>query len=227
MLYFGLLTGIIVGNQAAHHLGIDPFRVFIAQFALIPLGVIGARALHAASYWSTYFKAPRRLLYFHLGGADQFGAYALTIAGSLFVLKLLELPFLAFWDINILSLLTLMFITRFGCLLNGCCSGRVTHSVCAMKLSNYKGVTCYRIPIQLLEASWVVIVIVFSVLICRHFAFQWALFCFASASYCMGRIVLDGFREECVRWLGPITVHQCIYSLLLMFCCVLLIVIWT
>jgi len=45
MLYFGLLAGIIVGNQAAHHLGIDPFSVFIAQFALIPLGFIGGRAV--------------------------------------------------------------------------------------------------------------------------------------------------------------------------------------
>ena len=227
MLYFGLLAGIIVGNQAAHHLGIEPFRVFIAQLALIPLGIIGARALHAAYYWSTYFKAPRRLLYFHLGGADQFGAYALAIAGSVFVLKSLKLPFLAFWDINILSLLTLMFITRFGCLLNGCCSGRVTHGVWGMKLTNYKGVTCYRIPIQLLEASWTAIVIVSSVLIWPYLGSEGALFCFASASYCIGRIVLDGFREECFRWLGPITVHQGIYSLILMFCCVLLIVIWT
>ena len=142
MLYFGLLAGIVVGNQAAHHLGIDPFRVFIAQFALIPLGFIGGRAVFAASCWSAYSKSPRRLLHFSLGGSDQFGAYALTIAGSVFVVNLLKIPFLAFWDINILSLLTLMFVTRFGCLLNGCCSGRVTHSGWGMKLSNHKGVTC-------------------------------------------------------------------------------------
>jgi phosphatidylglycerol---prolipoprotein diacylglyceryl transferase len=227
MLYFGLLAGIIVGNQAAHHLGIDPFRVFIAQYALIPLGFIGGRAMFAASCWSAYSKSPGRLLHFNLGGSDQFGAYALTIAGSVLVVNLLKIPFLDFWDINILSLLTLMFVTRFGCLLNGCCSGRVTHSGWGMKLSNHKGVVCYRIPIQLLEAGWTVIVIVSSVLIWPSLGSPGALFCFASASYCIGRIALDGFREECCPWLGPITVHQGIYSLLLVFCCVLLIVIWT
>ena len=166
MLYFGLLAGILVGNQAAHHLGIDPFTVFIAQFALIPLGFIGGRAVFAASCWSAYSKSPRRLLHFNLGGSDQFGAYALTIAGSVFVVNLLKIPFLAFWDINILS----FFINSY-----------VRHPLwmsverlllrprdaqwLGNELSNHKGVTCYRIPIQLLEAGWTAIVIVSSALI--------------------------------------------------------------
>ncbi|MGH7800133.1 MAG: prolipoprotein diacylglyceryl transferase family protein [Thermodesulfobacteriota bacterium] len=123
--------------------------------------------------------------------SNQFGTYAITIAGSALALKLLKIPFLAFWDVNILSLLTLIFITRFGCLLNGCCSGRPTHSAWGIELSNYEGVTCRRVPMQLLEASLVAIVIVFSVSIWPYLPFEGALFCTASASYCIGRIVLD------------------------------------
>lgn len=220
MLYFGLLAGIILGNLGAHYSGIDPFKAFLAQFALIPIGIIGARAMHAVSYWSVYSTAPRRLLHFHLGGGDQFGTYAFTIAGSVFVLKLMGIQFWTFWDVNIISLLTLMFVTRFGCLLNGCCSGRPTLSRWGIKLSNSKCVKCNRIPVQLLEAGWVAIVITFSLLIWPYVHFEGALFLVASAAYCVGRIFLDGFREDCLRWLGPITVHQGLYSTILVFCCV-------
>jgi phosphatidylglycerol---prolipoprotein diacylglyceryl transferase len=223
LLYFGLLAGILFGNFGAHYLRMDPFKIFVAQFALIPIGIIGARAIHAVSYWSVYSKALPRLFHFHRGGGDQFGTYVFTFAGSIFLLKLLGIPFWTFWDLNIIALLILMLITRFGCLLNGCCSGRPTSSRWGMKLPNSQGVKCNRVPMQLLEGGWVTIVIIASVFLWPHLNIQGSIFFIASAAYGLGRIVLDGFREDCSRLLGSITVHQCLYGVVMMVCAVSLI----
>ncbi len=218
MLYLGLLAGLVAGNLASHRIGIDAAAVFVAQLILIPFALIGARLMHVPFHWRHYRQAPGGILAAQRGGADMLGGLPVALLLSVPLLGALELSFSRFWDVTVFTIFTGMFITRFGCLLNGCCGGRVTDGFLGLELPGIDDVVRRRIPMQLLEAGWTLTVLGLAIVFQRHLGAPGLLFCLSIATYSLGRIALDPGREERYPWRGSLTVHQGLYGTTLMLC---------
>jgi phosphatidylglycerol---prolipoprotein diacylglyceryl transferase len=196
MLYVGLIAGVVVGNFAAHAMGLNAFRVYVATILLIVPAIVGARLLHIVAHCKFYWRNLRRMWDRAEGGYGMYGGLPLALLFAVPVLYVLRLPFAAFWDVGILSILTGMIFARIGCLLNGCCSGRTSNVWFTLYLPNHLGEWRRRIPSQCLESVWATILLISAILVRHRMPFPGALFLSVCCVYPAGRLVLESFRES-------------------------------
>lgn len=196
MLYTGLVFGVFAGNAAAHASGLDARNVFAATILLIIPALAGARLLFIAANWRMYRKDIARMWNPVDGGMAQYGGLLAAVPLSIPLLKTLGLPFGAFWDVGVLTILVGMIFTRVGCLMNGCCAGRVSTSWLGVHLPGRGGKWDKRIPTQILEALWATMLLVLGITIWHSLPFHGALFIFVVAGYACGRLVLESLREH-------------------------------
>jgi phosphatidylglycerol---prolipoprotein diacylglyceryl transferase len=195
MLYIGLVAGVVAGNAAAHAAGLNAFHAFVATLVLIVPALIGARLLHVASHWQLYRQSPRQIWNRNDGGYGMYGGLLVALLLSVPLLAALRLPFGAFWDVAMITILVGMIFARFGCLMNGCCAGRPSGTWFCMYLPNHRGVWDRRIPTQCLEAGWAAALLLSAITVWRLLPFPGALFLLVTAGYALGRLLLESLRE--------------------------------
>ena len=195
MLYVGCVLGVVGGNAAAHASGLDAFRVWVATFVLLGVALIGARLLFVATQWSRYRHDLRRIWNRTEGGAAQYGGLLLAVPVSWPLLTVMGVPFGAFWDVGVLTILIGMIFTRVGCQLNGCCAGRPVKTF-GLNLPNHHGIWQRRVPTQAFEAAFASLLLVTAVKVWPQMPFPGALFLFVAGSYAAGRLVLESARER-------------------------------
>ncbi|GAA0544160.1 prolipoprotein diacylglyceryltransferase [Rhizomicrobium palustre] len=181
----------------------------IASLLLLIPALLGARLLFILLHWRAFKANPKRIWRGTEGGAALYGGLILMVPMSLPLLMILRLPFGSYWDTASLIILVALALTRLGCLLNGCCGGRVSRSFIALTLTNYKGVRERRIPVQLFEAGAGLVLLGIVLLVWNEVPFGGAIFLFILAAYGAVRFVLEGFREEQDR-IGNISLHRVI-----------------
>jgi phosphatidylglycerol:prolipoprotein diacylglycerol transferase len=207
MIYLGLTLGLVTGDYVSNFAGMNSARVFVAIVLLAIAGLIGARALFVASHWALYRSELARIWCRIEGGAAIQGGLALALVVSPAVLAALELPFGAFWDVATFVMLIWSIFGRIGCLLHGCCSGRPTAGAFALDLPDHRGIWRRRIPTQLLDAGFGVLLLIAVAALWTQRAFPGALFLFAVAAYGIARAVLQPLRAEHDR-IGVLDIHQ-------------------
>lgn len=214
MLYLGMIFGIIASNYASNITGLDSARVFIATLFLLIPALAGARLLYVATHWEIYRTEQWRIWQRTEGGMAMYGGVPLMMVGSLPLLTMLHLPFGMFWDVTSFTILVSLIFGRIGCFLNGCCCGRPSNSPLTLYLPNANGYWDWRIPSQLLEAAWAVILLIGAAFIWPYIPTPGGLFAFVVASYSAGRFVLEFTREEQAQTRG-LTVSQQIALILI------------
>lgn len=147
------------------------------------------------------------------------------LLASVPLLDSLQLPFAAFWDVAVFTILIGMTFTRIGCWLNGCCAGRPTEGRFAMYLPNAQGIWRQRIPTQLLEAGCAVLLLAGAIALWNRLPFRGALFLLVVAGYSGGRLVLETTREDQDR-IGRFTIHHGISVLLIVLSGIIFWVAW-
>ncbi len=222
MLYLGLNLGMVAENFAAKAAHLDTLNIFIATLLLLIPALVGARLLHVATHWQAYRRAPERIWRQAEGGAALYGAVPFMLIASVPLLNAFRIPFGSFWDVATISILVGMIFTRIGCLLNGCCSGRASNSLFAMYLPNHNGVWQRRIPTQLLEAGWGLLLLVAVIFLWNVSPFPGAIFLFVLVGYSLGRFAFEWTRQEQDR-IGRLTVHQAISLILVLIPLILLV----
>lgn len=203
MLYVGLVFGVLAGQLAARSADLDSFRVYVATIILTVPALVGARLLYVATKWNSYRHELRRIWDRREGGAMMFGAVPLMLLCSAPLLRALRLNFGGFWDVSAFTILVGMIFTRFGCFLNGCCSGCASRSSIGVYLPNHIGVWEKRIPNQMLEAVCAIGLLGLAIAIRRQLPFPGALFLVIVLSYSAMRFGLDFLRERgpnVTRW---------------------------
>lgn len=213
LLYLGLLLGIISGNYAANRAGLPTARIFVATFVLLVPTLIGARLLFVAAHWNIYRREPCRIWRRSEGGGSLYGGFLLTFLASIPLLSWLKVGFGSFWDVATFTMLVGMIFTRCGCLLNGCCAGRVSGGRFTIQLPNHLGRWQRRFPTQLIEALWATWLLVGAVVFWRVMPFRGALFLVCLAGYAVGRFLLEPTREEQER-IGKLSIHKAISAAL-------------
>jgi len=195
MLYLGLVSGILAGNAAAHKGGLNAFRVWVATCLVIFVALIGARLLYVVCNWRFYRRNPKLIWRRGGEGLALYGGM-LAFPLSLPLLAAMQLSWGAFWDVAVFTIVIAMLFTKIGCLLNGCCAGRPSNSWIAMNLPDGRGVWEKRIPSQLLELGWAVLLLAAGVELWGRLPFPGALFLCTTAAYAGGRLVLQWARER-------------------------------
>jgi phosphatidylglycerol:prolipoprotein diacylglycerol transferase len=191
MLYLGLLAGTYSAYAAGRAEGLSGEPLAGAILALLVAAVLGARLAFVAGQWPAFRSQPRRILpRGREGGAVAYGALV-SVPVSLPLLVVLGLPVASFWDAGAFGFLAAVICLRIGCLMNGCCCGRIAR----------------RIPTQLLEAGWAAVLLVGAVLTVDRMPFAGALFVSTLAAYAAGRFLID-FGRDAPRGFGGLTVAQ-------------------
>jgi prolipoprotein diacylglyceryltransferase len=225
MLFVGLSLGLVVGDYAANMAGMASDRVVVTIMLLTVPGLLGARLLFIASHWEIYRRDPRRIWRRSEGGAAMLGGFVLAVAVSWPLLAVMDLPFGAFWDVATFCMLFWLICGRLGCHLHGCCSGKPSSGPLTLYLPDHRGIWRRRVPTQLLEAGWAVLLLLGATALWSQSPFSGALFLGVVAAYAVGRFGLQPMREEQDRLHG-LNIQQMLYAVLVGLSLVSLLALW-
>ena len=135
MILLAVVSGIGLAAWRARRVGVDPELIFALAFWMILPGILGARVVYVAEYWSRDFwpayTAPGGGLGALLGAIVNVAAGGLVVYGAFFggmiglglFYRRHRIPLLATADLIAPSMLLGLALGRVGCLLNGCCFG--------------------------------------------------------------------------------------------------------
>jgi phosphatidylglycerol:prolipoprotein diacylglycerol transferase len=196
MLYAGLLAGVFVGAHVAQGAGMSADRFAVAVVILLIPALAGSRLYFVLTRWDIYGRDLTRIWRRTEGGMAMYGGFILVVPLSVPLLRSMGLPFGGFWDAAVLTILLGMAFTRIGCFLNGCCSGRPSDAWFALSLPDHQGVWQRRIPTQIMEAGFAMLLFGAALGLRSHAPFPGAIFCFAVAAYGLGRWYLESLRDD-------------------------------
>jgi len=129
MLVLGFLAGLYLARFRARRVGENPDYVTHCVILALVGGILGARIAYVIEQWGTQFAyAENRLaaiLDITSGGLIYYGGVVLATVFVLAYLRLKRLSIRRYLDILSVSLMVGLAFGRVGCLLNGCCFGRV------------------------------------------------------------------------------------------------------
>jgi prolipoprotein diacylglyceryltransferase len=145
-------------------------------------------------HWPTYRRDPRRIWRRPEGGMAMYGAVPTTLPVSLPLLAWLAVPYWEFWDVSVFCILVIMIAARLGCFLHACCSGRVSDGWLALRLPDTDGVRARRVPTQLLEIAWTLVLLAGAIVAWPHLETPGTLFLATVAGYGLGRLALQPTR---------------------------------
>jgi phosphatidylglycerol:prolipoprotein diacylglycerol transferase len=127
LIAIGFLLGIWTACRRGLRQGLDPHQLSDLAMWLLVGALLGARTLHVISYWDSEFKGRPLVEIFKIqnGGLVFYGGLiGAVLAGSVFI-RLKKLPFYKTADALAPSIALGSVFGRFGCLMTGCCFGRV------------------------------------------------------------------------------------------------------
>jgi phosphatidylglycerol---prolipoprotein diacylglyceryl transferase len=186
MLYVGFVAGVALGGYES---GLDYPRFAVCAVILLIFALIGSRIWYLVGH-------PVRVAD---AGAGLYGGLVLSFAASWPVLRFAGLEFWRFWDGAAIVLLVGMAVTRFGCLMNGCCSGRETNGPFGVWLPDNRGEWKRRYPTQLFEAALSASILGVGLLLYRPSDHPGLLFLGSAAAYGIGRLGLELLRADAAR----------------------------
>lgn len=121
---FGLSSMLLVNRAKRENINSDV--IFNFAFAVFIFGIIGARILYIIENLGYYVKEPLETVMLQHGGLSWFGGLISGIFAGVIYLKNKNLPIYKILDLVVPFVALAQAIGRVGCLLNGCCFGKVS-----------------------------------------------------------------------------------------------------
>ncbi|MEO3761392.1 prolipoprotein diacylglyceryl transferase family protein [Mycobacterium sp. B14F4] len=181
LLYLGFVLGTVGG---AWETGLDNTRFAACAVVLLVPALLGGRLWYLAQHGRT------------TSGAGLYGGLVLSFLLSWPVVRLAGLDFWRFWDGAAVVLLVGMIVTRFGCLMTGCCAGRETQGSWGVWLPDSSGEWKRRYPTQLLESGVSAMILVVGLALYTPSGPPGVLFFGSAAAYGCARVVLESLRAD-------------------------------
>lgn len=192
LLYAGFAVGVVWGGYES---GLGYPRFTVSAVVLLVFALIGARVWYLVGH-PEFFANRSGAVVVTDSGAGLYGGLTLSFIVSWPLLRLMGLEFWRFWDGGAIVLLVGMVVTRIGCLMNGCCSGRETRGPVGLWLPDDRGEWKRRCPTQLLESGWSATILGVAVALHAPSDPPGLLFLGSAAAYGFGRLVLEPLRAE-------------------------------
>jgi len=126
MLVVAFFVSCALASRQAKKENINPDTVMNMAFLAFVTGIVGARLFYVIENLHYYSKHPVEIVMLQHGGLSWFGGLILGGALSLVYLKYKRLPIFKMMDLIAPFVALAQSIGRIGCLLNGCCFGKVS-----------------------------------------------------------------------------------------------------
>lgn len=150
---------------------------------------------------SGYMEAPRRL--FTGSGFVFYGSFLFAVPTMLWYFKKNKLPTYQMLDIMAITTCLVHMFGRIGCFMAGCCYGKPTESFFAVVFTNpacqANPLDTPLFPTQLMEAGFILLVMLFLLFIRSRKQFNGQLFLLYLMLYAIGRFGLEYFRGDTAR----------------------------
>jgi len=203
LLYLGFSVGVVFGG---YETGLDYPRFTASALVLLVAALIGSRIWYVIGH-PKLLASRTGTVRVQDAGAGLYGGLVLSFALSWPVLRLMGLEFWRFWDGAAIVLLVGMAVTRIGCLMNGCCSGRETHGPFGLWLPDDRGEWKRRYPTQIFESAWSATILIVGVLLYEPSHRPGLLFLGSAAAYGIGRLGLELLRADAASTALPTRIN--------------------
>jgi phosphatidylglycerol:prolipoprotein diacylglycerol transferase len=126
MLVIAFLVSSILACKEARREGINPDLIFNLAFIVFICGIAGARIFYIIENYSFYKGNPAQIIMLQQGGLSWFGGLIFGFISGILYFKKKKLPIYKTLDLVAPFVALAQAIGRIGCLLNGCCFGKVS-----------------------------------------------------------------------------------------------------
>ncbi len=155
MLVMAFMVSTALLTLQAKKQNISPDTIFNLAFIVFIAGIVGARILYITENLGYYIKNPIEAIMLQHGGLSWFGALLLGAFLGIVYLKNKKLLIYKILDLVVPFVALGQGIGRIGCLLNGCCFGKI--SKFGIYFSVHKLVL---IPIQIYSSLLLIVIFV-------------------------------------------------------------------
>jgi prolipoprotein diacylglyceryltransferase len=219
LAYLGITLGMIAQNLAANAAGLDTWGVWLATLIALPVALVGGRLLYVATHWRRYLREPGLILRRSDGGMAVYGGVPAMLLVSVPVLAWVGVPFWSFWDVSAFCILVGVLFIRLGCLLHGCCAGRLSHGRLAIRVPDGHGAQERRLPVQAFEIGWSLLLLVAAIALWPSLPVPGSLFLAALGGYAVGRLLLQPLRASRQR-VGRVDLPMAISAAMVLCSCI-------
>lgn len=143
MVALGFLAGLWTASRRAPRAGVVPDTILDIGPWLIVGAIVGARLLYVLTYWDLLMEKPlfpqapwTEIFMVQRGGLVYYGGLIGAALGCILFARWKKIPLWKLADILTPSIALGYVFGRIGCLLNGCCFGRVCHLPWAIRFPN-------------------------------------------------------------------------------------------
>jgi len=126
MLAVAFLSSSMLAVFQAKRQNVHPDIILNLSFIVFISGIIGARILYIIENMGYYVKNPIEIIMLQHGGLSWFGGLILAVICGIVYLKKKNLSVYKIFDLIVPFVALGQAIGRIGCLLNGCCFGKIS-----------------------------------------------------------------------------------------------------
>ncbi len=204
ILALAIVLGVLLAGFIGEKRGCDRFDISEVGLWTVIIGILGARFVYVIQYTDFYFSHPELLLNFRRGGIAIQGALLFGFSATAWTCHRRNINVFNGLDIYINPVLMGMAIGRIGCLLQGCCYGRLCDPnlpwgvvyPAALKIG-----TEPRHPSQIYELLLDLVLMVVVGYVYKHAKYYGQAFWTGIAGYGVVRFITEYFRDVQVSWL--------------------------
>ena len=142
MVALGFMVGLWTASRRGLLVGVPAEKILDLGPWLILGAIAGARTLYVISYWHEEFSGQplREIFMVQKGGLVFYGGLIGSSLACIIYARVKNLPLWKFADILAPSVALGYFFGRIGCLMNGCCFGRVCELPWAIRFPNQSAI---------------------------------------------------------------------------------------
>jgi len=194
LLALGVLAGLWLVYQRARRDGLIAGKVVAGAVLVVAVGLAGSRlvvvALDLGYYLAHWQEIPT------LYGTGFQGGLVAGVGAVIVVARWLRISAWQYLDLLAPGILLGQAIGRIGCLLNGCCCGRVTDSFLALYLPDAQGNWALRYPTQAMHALSNLLILAALLKLEKRSPFRGYIWLLFVIFYSVQRWLIDLLRES-------------------------------
>lgn len=127
MMVVGFLAAVWIIRRLSREITPDPQMITNASLYALIAGVVGARLFYVFHYFDKFRDDLLSVFAIWKGGLELLGGVLAAIAVIILYIRRHKLPLRQYLDILAVGLMLALVFGRIGCLLNGCCYGKLTN----------------------------------------------------------------------------------------------------
>ncbi len=203
MIALGILAAFIIALRMSRKFGLQSddlsslfIWVFIAAF-------VGGRLFFYFEDFGYYLENPSKMMRIKGGGFVFYGSLIFAVPTIMWWLKRRKIPIRPFLDILAFAGPVVHSFGRIGCLMAGCCHGKVCHSFVGITFSDphsmARPLNTPLYPTQLFDIGVNLLILITVIILRKRKQFEGQLFLIYLLMYAVGRSVVEMYRGDEAR----------------------------